>query len=217
MVKIALWYHTYVSGPTVDIGHGLSIVQEQLDAMYRSGLQSACAEMYIGVSGGDANTVAVQMLAPSKAVIIEHSMDTCGELPTLCALQDWLPGHDDWLVAYTHTKSAQYKGDANYAAWRRCQDGVVIWNWNQCIKDLQDGFDCSGAHWLDKNIYPSLMDFSYYGGNAWWATSNYLMTLPPLSPTGPSRWEAESWIGKSKRKIKAMNHRPHWPMAGCAT
>ena len=212
---IAVWYHTYINGPTVDLDHGLSIVQEQLAALYQSGLQEACNELYIGVSGGDANVAAVAMMSPAKAVIIEHSMDTCGELPTLCALQQWLPGHEGWAVCYFHTKSAQYKGDAGYRAWRLCQQAVVVWDWQRCVKDLEDGYDCSGAHWLTPQQYPHLMATPYYAGTFWWARADYLSILPKLSPTGPSRWEAEAFIGKANRKIKFRDHRPHWPGGNC--
>ncbi len=214
-MKIAVWYHTYVSGPTVDLDHGLSIVDEQLIALDQSGLQSACDELYIGVSGGEANVCAVSTMAPKKAVIIVNAMDSCGELPTMCAIQQWLPGHDGWAVVYFHTKSAQYKGNSGYAAWRRCMQKVVIWNWRQCVKDLEQGFDCTGAHWLEPHKYPGLMTTPYYGGTFWMANSDYLAILPTVSPIGPTRHHAEAWIGYSPRKIKAKDHAPHWPGGNC--
>lgn len=213
--KIAVFYHAYPSGPGVAIEHGLSIVQEQLSALEKSGLLAACDEFYIGVSGGNPNTIAVSMLAPAKAVVFENAMDTCGELPTLCELQKWLPGHEGWAVGYTHTKAASYAGNAGYSAWRRCQDRVVIWNWQQCVKDLEGGYDCVGAHWLTPQQYPALMATPYFGGNAWWAKSDYLSILPTLSPHGPTRHEAEAFIGKSPRKIRAMNRADHWPGGNC--
>lgn len=212
---LCIFYHTFLSGPTVDFDHGLSIYQEQLQALEKCGLLDAASEFYIGASGGEANTCAVSMLAPAKAIVFENAMDTCGELPTLCELQKWLPGHEGWAVLYFHTKGAQYKGNAHYRAWRLCMEQVVLWNWKACVKDLEDGFDCCGPHWVTPQQYPSLMSFPYFGGNFWMATGRYLMTLPKVDAYGPSRWEAESFIGKSSRKIRAMNRAPHWPGGNC--
>lgn len=210
-MKTAVWYHTCISNPGIPLDHGLAVYQEQLAALDQSGLMAACDELYIGASGGEANACAVAMMAPAKAVVFENSMDSCGELPTMCELQKWLPGHEGWAVCYHHTKGTQYQGHEGWARWRHCMERVVIWNWTQCIKDLEDGFDCTGAHWLTPQKYPGFMDTPYYGGTFWWANSDYLSILPKLSPTGPSRYEAEAWIGKAPRKIRAMDHEPHWP------
>jgi hypothetical protein len=212
---ISIWYHTFVSGPTVDLDHGISIYQEQLQALEKCGLLDAANEFYIGVSGGEANACAVAMLAPPKAIVFENALDTCGELPTQLALQQWLPGHEDWAILYFHTKGAQYKGDAHYRAWRACMHNVVLWNWRACVKDLEEGFDCTGPHWVTPQQYPSLMDFPYFAGTMWWATAKYLMTLPKVDAYGPSRWEAESWVGKSNRKILVRPYATHWPGGNC--
>ncbi len=215
MKPIAIWYHAFVSGPTVDLDHGLSIYQEQMLALTKCGLLDAASELHIGASGGSANTCAVAMLAPAKAVVFENAMDTCGELPTLCELQKWLPGHEGWAVLYFHTKSAQYKGNATYRAWRLCMERVVLWNWKACVKDLEDGFDAAGPHWLTPQVYPIIGNVSYFGGNFWWAKASFLATLPKVDPNGPSRWHAEVWIGTGKHKIKARPYASHWPMTGC--
>jgi len=212
---IAIWYHTCISAPTVDFDHGLSVYQEQLDTLAKCGLLEAASESYIGVSGGEANVCAVAALAPPKAIVFENALDTCGELPTQLALQQWLPGHEDWAVLYFHTKGVQYKGNPHYRAWRLCMEQVVLWNWKACVKDLEDGFDCTGPHWVTPQQYPALMDFPYFAGTMWWATVRYLLTLPKVDAYGPSRWEAESWIGKSPRKIRVMNRANHWPGGNC--
>lgn len=215
MKPIAIFYHTYISGPGVPIDHGISIFQEQMLDMASSGLLSAASEFYIGVSGGEANASAVAMMAPEKAKIIEHGPETCAELPTLCAMQNWLPGHDDWACLYLHTKGALYKGHPTWAAWRRCMMGVVVHSWKSCIRDLEQGFDAAGPHFLTPQAYPIIGNISYFGGNFYWATARYLATLPKLDPNGPSRWHAEIWIGSGKRKIRARPYQSHWPMAGC--
>lgn len=213
---IAIFYHTFPSGPGVAIDHGLSIVGEQLNALEESGLLAEAKEFHIGVSGGDANVCAVSTLAPDKARIIPHGPETCAELPTLCALQDWLPEHQGWHVLYLHTKGALYQGHPLWAAWRHCMAGVVIQDWQKCVRDMEQGFDTVGAHWMSPAVYgPIIGEHCYFGGNFWWATSGYLSKLPKLSPNGPSRWEAEVWLGRTKDKIRFRDYKPHWPMTAC--
>lgn len=219
MNPIAIFYHIRTSGNGVDFDHATSIVQEQFRDVDKSGLLSAATEFYVGVNGGDADTCAVSMMAPEKANIIENPMEGCGELPTLFNLQQWLPTHEDWHVLYFHTKGALHHGGTKltWASWRHCMANVVIWNWQMCVKDLNEGFDCAGAHWMTREKYPNIVGTPYFGGNFWWATAKYLSTLPTLSPFGPNRYEAEAWIGRSRRKVFARGYRDHFPGAACAT
>lgn len=215
MKPIAIFYHTYISGPGVPLEHGISIFQEQIRDMEQSGLLDAASEFYIGVSGGESNTCAISMMAPSKAKIIEHGPETCAELPTLCALQNWLPGHEDWAILYFHQKGSLYFGNATWAAWRRCMMGVVVYGWKSCVRDLEQGFDAAGPHYLTPQAFPIIGNVPYFGGNFWWAKASFLATLPKLDPNGPSRYHAEVWIGTGKRKIAVRPYANHWPMTGC--
>lgn len=214
-MKLAVFYHAFPSGPGVDINHGLAIVREQMAAVESSGLLSTVNELYIGVAGGEPNTCAVAMIAPEMASVAAHGPQTCGELPTLCALQEWLPGHGDWGVLYFHTKGALYQGNGTWDAWRRCMMSVVISDWRKCVADLEQGFDCAGPHWLTPARYPIIGQFPYFAGTFWWARGSYLETLPRLDPNGPSRYEAEVWIGRSKKRINARGYADHWPGAHC--
>lgn len=213
---IAIFYHTFVSGPGVAIEHGVSIVQEQIADLESSGLLSESAEFYVGVSGGVGNFCAVSTMMPQKARIVQHGPETCGELPTLCAMQDWLPDHRDWNVLYLHTKGALYQGNGTWAAWRHCMTNAVVHGWQQCIRDLDFGFDCVGAHWISPRQYGAIVGkYPYFGGNFYWATARHLLRLPKLSPNGPSRHEAEVWLGKTDQKIKHRDYSPHWPGPSC--
>lgn len=211
-MKIALFFHAWIN----DFEHCVGIVQEQLEAMEQSGLIAASSEFHIGVSADTVGACAVSMIAPVGSNVVIHPAGTCGELPTLCMLQQWLPSHQDWFVCYTHTKGGQYPKSTTWAAWRRCMSSVVVWNWKMCVGDLTQGFDTVGAHLIDPKKYgASVGNFAYWGGNFWWATAKHLLTLPVLSPNGPSRFEAEVFIGKTKRKINFRDHAPHWPGRAC--
>lgn len=220
-MKLAVFHHSRLSmvDPPIDFNWASSILTEQMESLAKSGLLSACSELHLGITGCEPDVMFLSTVAPAKAVVIPHALDTCGELPTLCALQQWLPGHSDWGVLYFHTKGAVHNQNATYKAWRHCMEKVVIWNWRQCVRDLEAGFDCSGPHWLTPGAYPGLVVYPYYAGTFWWATGDYLATLPQLYPTGepagPSRYEAEVWIGRSHRKIKARKYAEHWPGGNC--
>lgn len=213
MVKpIAVFHHSWFQ----NFEHGVGIIQEQMLSLEQSGLLENASEVHMGVSGGTEILCAVSMFAPKGANLFRNGDDTCGELPTLCAMQEWLKTHQDWYVAYFHTKGAQYPKSTTWAAWRRCQDDVVIWGWKNCVGELDQGFDCVGAHLIDPKKYGAQVgNYPYFGGNAWFAKARHLLTLPALSPYGPSRYEAEVWIGKTRRKINFRDRKPHWPGAAC--
>lgn len=193
----------------------MSIVQDQMWALEKSGLLAAASELHMGVSSGTVNLCGVSMFAPKCANLFRNGDETCGELPTLCVLQQWLKTHQDWYVVYFHTKGAQFPNSTTWTAWRRCMEDVILWNWKSCVGDLEQGFDCVGAHWLTPQAYPGMMNYPYFGGNFWVASVRYLATLPLLSPNGPSRHEAEVWIGRANRKIRFRDMKNHWPGAAC--
>lgn len=216
-MNLAVFHHSRLSmvDPPIDFNWASGIFEEQMQSLSGSGLLEACSELYLGVSGDEADFMAVATMAPEKAKLFRNDPGTCGELPTMVALQQWLPGHADWGICYFHTKGASAKDNIAYRGWRRCMENVVIWNWRQCVRDLEAGFDCAGPHWLTPAQYPGLMDTPYFGGTMWWAKGNYLESLPQLSPMGPSRWEAEAWIGKSNRNMRVRRYANHWPSGEC--
>lgn len=211
-MKIAIFYHVWFS----DFEHGMSIVQEQLCDLHQSGLLGNASEFHIGATGA-VTACAVSMLAPEQAQIFINGTETCGELPTLCKLQAWLPEHKDWLVAYAHCKGAQYPKSLAWAAWRRCMMKSVVWGWEKCVRDLRQGFDVVGCHWISPQKYgvATVGKYGYFGGNIWFASARHLLELPPLSPNGPSRYDAEIWVGKLDRKIRYRDYGDHWPGPNC--
>lgn len=91
---------------------------------------------------------------------------------------------------------------------RRC-----VTEWRQVVAELDAGFEAVGCHWLtgmghDKSQH-------YFAGTFWWATSNFLATVPSMylrdriKESGiaslESRYEAEVWIGNGRMpKIKDL-------------
>ena len=185
-----------------------------MSALKNSGLQRAASHIMVGVNGGDFDAIAAAQLMPPEANLIQWPAHFRGELPTLNHLQKWLPDHPDWYVLYHHCKGAIHKGELAYDVWRRRMQAATVDTWTRAISDMDNGIDSVGAHWLTPEVYPSMVTSPFWGGNFWWATSNFLSTLPPMPETATTRAEfylAESWIGRGPRRPIIKDYCPGWP------
>lgn len=214
--KLAVFYHCCLTNPepAIVLDHTIPLMQSQMDALVRSGLADAADEIVIGSSNGEANGMVARMLAPAKATVVDHSLDTVAELPTLALLQQWCRENPDGRVVYFHTKSAMYPGNAAWKAWRLCMESVILWDWKSCCRDLDQGFDCAGPHWLSPAVYPMIGSVGYFGGNFWHSKARHINRLNPID-VHANRYESEVWIGKIKQKIAVRPYQNHWPMSGC--
>ncbi len=123
-----------------------------------------------------------------------------------------------WNVLYFHSKGATHT-DVEYlkfvTRWRNCMMNALIVNWAQCITDLDSGFESVGCHWMTNMSPPSDKD-SIWGGNFFWATSNFIATLPDILDrdliknhgiTAPiARYEGERWIGSGPKLPKIKDY-----------
>lgn len=217
MKNIAIFYHTYFSGgsPPTSFDTALRITCEQLDTLNFTGLREAAQPIFIGVSGSEADYAAVRCTIPWSGINVFHNKTGVGELPTMAVMQDWCKTHPGYAVLYFHTKGAIHHGNPTAECWRRCMERVVLHGWVQCVADLLErGFESVGAHWLKPHNYPIIGPVPYWGGNFFWATSNYLNTLP-LIDIHADRYQAEVWIGKAGRVPRVRDYAPHWPGAAC--
>jgi hypothetical protein len=212
---IAIFYHTYLSGgdPPANFDNAIRIIATQLDSMNQVGLIDLASHIQIGVNGSEADYAAVCGIAYPKCKVT-HNLVGTAELPTMKLMQDFCRDHPGWSVLYLHTKGVIHNGSPTFEAWRLCMEKTVIWNWNHCVHEIQRGFDTAGAHWLTPSKYPFIGPVPYWGGNFFWATSDYLNLLPNIEVVA-DRYQAEVWIGKSPRKIAARDYAFHFPMSGC--
>jgi len=214
MKPIAIFYHVYLSGgehpcnPECVTG----IIADQLGAIQASELGLNTSLFHIGVNGTDEDTFLVSMMAPGASV--NRNGPGTAELPTQKVMQDWCKVNPGWCVLYLHTKGAIHNGNPVMSSWRRCMERACVWGWRNCVHDLHSGFDSSGAHWLTPESYPVIGLTPYWGGNFWWATSDFINTLPKID-VSLSRYEAEVWIGRGPKRPKVRDYAPHFSMAGC--
>jgi hypothetical protein len=214
MKSIAIFYHAILDGGAVPINTdaALGIMFEQMAALKASGLSEAATEIIVGLNGSDAAALMVRAMVPEKARVVRHPDGNHSEIPTLTLLRYWLPGHEDWTVFYHHIKGVTHPGVPLYERWRRRMEQACVWGWRECVADLKRGTEAVGCHWLTPEQYPALVKTPMFGGTFWWATAQYLMTLPPLpEPTWANRYEAESWIGRGPRRPVVRDYHPGWP------
>lgn len=213
MKPIAIFYHVFMGGGDfpVDQNNVIRIVTDQVAALNVSGLRKAAQHFHIGVNGSATDAAMIQDIVGSPTV---HNPTGTAELPTMRQMQLFCKDHPGWSVFYHHTKGAIHNGNPPYESWRHCMERTCVWRWQECVRMIELGADSSGVHWLTPERYPHIGSTAYWGGNFWWATSDFINTLPTIDIT-LSRYEAEVWIGRGPRRPKVRDLSPHFPMTGC--
>ena len=188
------------------------MMADQMHILKASGLLAATAEMTIGVNGGREDADIARLFAPTKARIVPHGETATTEIPTLNLLRQWLPGHATWAVLYFHQKGVTHPGLPSDAAWRERMERACIWGWQNCVRELENGADACGCHWLTPEKNPGSVASPFFGGTFWLANAKYLLTLPPLpAATWENRYEAERWIGRGAVRPRVKDFWPGWP------
>lgn len=208
-MKIAVFQHAllFLGDPPRLLPAGLRIVNQQLRLLETTGLMDACDHHVVGLNGGKESLGVMRWNEKTKVIL--HGLESRAENLTLVALEQWLPGHEDWYVLYFHCKGATHPpGDYSdfNTRWRNCMTKHCIENWKTCVADLDGGVESCGCHWMT-----GLADGTQniWAGNFWWAKASFLLTLPSIflrdriKVSGiadvESRYESEVWIGNGPR------------------
>jgi hypothetical protein len=185
---IAHFYHVYAAGDWREP------VEEHCTALLEHGLFAALDEFYIGMVGSVEQRQEVLRLVQGMGldpVVVTGSWDGW-EQETLRHVQPWAR-QADGVCFYAHTKSAWNPSQIN-CDWRRSMCYFNVVRWEETSAGVGVDFDVAGCHWLD----------TMFGGNYWWASTDWLRRLPALR--WDSRWDAEGWValGESPR-VKDVN------------
>lgn len=223
---IAIFFHCLfcLGDPPEMLPHAVSVVSEQMELLHSSGLMKAASEIHIGINGGRESELYAVSLLPAEASLVFHGAQCRTELRTLMHLQKTMKGRKGWRVLYFHSKGATAAaGDTMRTNWRNCMMRHLIENWRVCVYTLGRSVDSVGCHWKEGQV-----DGTQYlwGGNFWWATSEFLDTLPPIEkhPRIPimggidavaARYEAEVWLGAGPRRPRVRDFHPSGPF-NCA-
>jgi hypothetical protein len=216
---IAVFYHTlfFKGAPDHPCLHGFNICKEQMAILKASGLEDAASEIRVGVNGGEESVVYARLSLPEKATVYYQGVNEGSETPTMVRMWDWSKEHPGWNVLYFHCKGAT-QTDTEYlkfvTRWRNCMMNACVVNWQRCIADLDSGFESVGCHWMMNVGVPPIDNI--WGGNFWWATSDFISTLPSIldrelikthGVAAPiARYEGERWIGAGARLPKIKDY-----------
>lgn len=202
MPQTAHFYHLWADG------HWKVPVHEHLRALRDAKYDG---EVHLGLVGTPENQDEAERYAAkfwSPALLRVCARAPSGyEQVTLSALHEYVHRDDAApYVLYCHTKGA-FEESVPRDLWRESMTQLLVRKWNSCVPMLES-YDAVGLHWLTAQEHPGRnITTPFFGGNFWWARTDYLRKLPPVA-TG-SRFDAESWIGLENPRV--ANLRGGWP------
>jgi hypothetical protein len=183
------------------INHWREIVEEQILKMKASGLWDRAERIFVGLLGPGCE----EFPCDDPRLHLTHfgTGYEAAELPTLSALQQFCRSRD-CLVFYVHTKGVFSPADGT-RDWRRSMEHFIIMRYEDCIAKLAD-HDICGINWHSSWC-------RFFGGNFWWARSDYVRTLPDICSLEPvagldlsRRHVCERWIGENPAVRSASLH-----------
>jgi hypothetical protein len=128
------------------------------------------------------------------------------EFPTLKKVQEKAK-QEECYIMYFSNLGVGHNNTPTAKSWRDLLDYFVIRNYKDRLKELEDGYDITGAEWCD-------LPLPHYSGTWWWSNSKYINTLidiyeckekleiPNLNSI---RHRAEMWIGTNS-SVKAKSN-----------
>jgi len=181
------------------LNHWEDVINDQIETMVESSLLSNLDHLYLGVVGARNVTPLVY-----KTSIIHQSKDIKEyEWATLIPMHKFCKEHPGDHVFYIHTKGVSkpstYHARRHKAVldYRRFMEYKLLTQWRDCLSWLATanvvGVNWRETKWREKPIP------AYFAGNFWWARTDYIASLPEITPEMTSdRAEAEFWIGRGK-------------------
>ena len=189
-MKLAHFYHVYADGDWQ------SPVTEHLHALTVSGLLERLNDFFVGIVGTPENRQLVREALP--AVVIAEA-DEGWEQVTLQELHNY--SHKQKAqVLYAHTKGA-YQVDELRRLWRVAMTHDTVTRWRECVEELEK-VQVAGPFWMKSSTSEHSEHAHFFGGNFWWAQSDYLRTLEPVRTE--HRYQAEGWVGLGKPSVKNL-------------
>lgn len=122
-----------------------------------------------------------------------------GESETLSVMKDDCDNmKENTYVFYFHGKGVtQHKTEKEEPVkqWRKMMEYFLIDKWKDCIKILDEGYDCCGVNYQDHagHIYGKTRLIHIFNGNFFWTKSDYVKKLDK-NVLFEHRYSGENWI-----------------------
>jgi hypothetical protein len=189
-MRLTHFYHVFADGDWETPS------QEHFEALIASELIDNLDDMFLGIVGIESNRQKVKRELPG---IVIAEAETGWEQVTLNALHQFAET-DAGAIFYAHTKGAWARSNIA-AAWRTSMTHDTVTRWKECVDALQTVQAC-GPHMMRSSLPEHREHEFFFGGNFWWARSDYVATLEPVKTE--SRFQAEGWIGLNNPKMHSM-------------
>lgn len=186
-MRIALFWHVFA------VQHWYDICDEIFFAIHRARLR---CPIIIGMIGQESAEVELYSLAGAFDIpvrIIRSDVNTY-ECHTLRLLHDAAQNADYDALGYIHNKGTT-SASPTYTKWRWCMEMIVIHRWRWCIDALERA-DIAGCFYRE--------DWPCFGGNWWWATTEWIRKLPRPLP-GQDRFAYEKWVARGPCNPKVVS------------
>ncbi len=189
-LKLVVFYHTFL------IEGFEKYLEEQLGLLKDYGLSERVSEVHIGLDGSWTDRI-YAMEKYKNHNFYFYNVEGQGEQGTLQLLHNMCRKEEHFLVLYMHTKGITYlnsnnpKYKENLQVWRRYMEYWNIKKAKLCVDLLMKGYDIVGTSFKEN-------PYNHYSGNFWWASSQYLKSLPYINKKDVSleenRYMAEKWV-----------------------
>lgn len=202
------------------IGSG-PLIQNYVKDLRCSGLLEASSRFIAGINGGQESEVYAKCYIP-EAEHLMHGTDCRSSNLTSEAMRVFAVEHPGWNILHFHSKGVahnipQYDNYREFEGrWIRCMVKHCIHNWRTCVADLET-YDSVGCHWMPNVGVPPVDHI--WGGTFFWATSDFIATLPPLSEcplvkkygmkSYESRATSEQYIGLGPKLPRTKDYCVH--------
>lgn len=220
MPNTVVFYHAYLfSGTPPDLlPNAFNVVADQMKRLKTSGLADAASEIIIGLNGGEESREVMSLIAPEKAKIVLHGLESKCENPTIVVMEEWLKANLwESNILYFHAKGSSHDPATHYGdfdrRWRERMMFHCVDNWRQCMEDLKQ-VEAVGAHWLTGQGHDHSQH--YFAGTFWWCRASFLRTIPSIMTrerikmsgigAAESRYEAEVVLGNGPRLPVIKNY-----------
>jgi hypothetical protein len=197
-MKLAHFYHVFADG------QWQPIAEAHVAALETSGLMDNLDDLFLGIVGSPETRRRVKRALPG---VVVAEADAGWEQVTLKPLHDFAK-QSQANIFYAHTKGAWSNIDLA-KQWRLSMTFDTVTRWEECVTALRT-VDAAGPHWIDSRLDDHKDHKRFFGGNFWWARSQYIATLPPVK--NEHRFQAEGWIGLGEPNVEDM--RPGEPTWG---